>query len=62
MIGMRLSRRYIWIAIVLAALAASACSSKGVRMPKHRRTRHCNCPTFAESLPTPPSSAAYYEE
>lgn len=33
-------------ALLLAAMFAS-CSSKGVRMPKHRMRRHCNCPTFS---------------
>ena len=27
---------------------AAGCSSRGVHMPKHRKRRHCDCPTFSE--------------
>lgn len=40
--------------LLLAAflgLLAAGCSNKGIHMPKHRKRRHCNCPTFSESLP-----------
>lgn len=30
---------------------AVGCSNKGIHMPKHRKRRHCNCPTFSEALP-----------
>lgn len=38
--------------LVLAGLLAS-CSDKGVHMPKHRKRRHCDCPTFALATPLP---------
>lgn len=28
---------------------AAGCSSRGVHMPKHRKRRHCDCPTFSEA-------------
>lgn len=37
------------LALMLTAFVAG-CSSKGVRMPKHRKRRHCDCPTFAEKF------------
>lgn len=37
----------VLLAIMLAAFAAG-CSNKGIHMPKHRKRRHCNCPTFAQ--------------
>jgi hypothetical protein len=45
------------LAILLLAFAAG-CSSKGVHMPKHRKRRHCDCPTFAEHYSQP--SATLY--
>ena len=45
---------------ILLLLFAAGCSSKGVHMPKHRKRRHCDCPTFATTpspQPTPPSTA-----
>ena len=42
------------LALFLLAFAAG-CSDKGVHMPKHRKRRHCDCPTF--SLYTPPDNA-----
>ena len=47
------------LALFLLAFAAG-CSDKGVHMPKHRKRRHCDCPTFAAvptSQPTPPTTA-----
>ena len=38
----------VLLAIMLLATLA-ACSSKGVHMPKHRKRRNCDCPTFSES-------------
>ena len=39
------------IALVLTGLfllsLMASCSDKGVHMPKHRKRRHCDCPTFA---------------
>ena len=43
--------------LLLAFLAA--CSNKGVHMPKHRKRRHCDCPTFASApapQPAPPTT------
>ena len=45
------------LAILLLAFAAG-CSSKGVHMPKHRKRRHCDCPTCAEHYSQP--SATLY--
>lgn len=45
------------LAILLLAFAAG-CSSKGVHMPKHRKRRKCDCPTFAiapAAQPMPPT-------
>ena len=40
--------------VILLLLFAAGCSSKGVHMPKHRKRRHCDCPTFATaSTPQP---------
>lgn len=33
--------------LALVALLVAACSDKGVRMPRHRKKAHCDCPTFA---------------
>ena len=41
------------LAILLLAFAAG-CSSKGVHMPKHRKRRHCDCPTFTETQTAQP--------
>ena len=41
---------------ILLLLFAAGCSSKGVHMPKHRKRRHCDCPTFAIVLPPQPTS------
>ncbi|MBQ4376314.1 MAG: hypothetical protein II793_01295 [Bacteroidales bacterium] len=35
------------VVIVLCSMMLGACSSKGVRMPKHRKRTHCDCPTFS---------------
>ena len=63
---MKTPRRHI--ALLLTGLfllsLLAACSDKGVRMPKHRKRRHCDCPTFTLSpqsslppaWPTPPLS------
>ena len=55
---MRTPRRHIarlLTGLFLLSLLAS-CSDKGVHMPKHRKRRHCDCPTF--SLYTPPQADA----
>lgn len=40
--------------LVLFLLAVAAgCSDKGVHMPKHRKRRHCDCPTFSHLTPPP---------
>ena len=52
--------------LVLGAFLLSVvvgCSPKGVHMPKHRKRRHCDCPTFAQQRsPTTASSQSpvYY--
>lgn len=54
---MKHTRRNLSLAMLTLLLLAffAACSSKGVHMPKHRKRRHCDCPTFAvvPSHPTP---------
>ncbi len=44
--------RALIAALVLAGMMGS-CSDKGVHMPKHRKRRNCDCPTFAYSVPSP---------
>ncbi len=40
------------VVMLFATLLASAtCSRKGVHMSKHRKSRHCNCPTFSQTQP-----------
>ena len=46
---MKTPRRHIarlLTGLFLLSLLAS-CSDKGVHMPKHRKRRHCDCPTFS---------------
>ena len=59
---MKHTRRNLSLAMLALLLLAflSACSSKGVQMPKHRKRRHCDCPTFAyQSLWQPREGTAY---
>lgn len=35
--------------MLVATLLLAGCSRKGVHMSKHRKSRKCNCPTFAEN-------------
>ena len=50
------------VAMLVATLLLAGCSRKGVHMSKHRKSRKCNCPTFAENrLETNTLSAAYYD-
>lgn len=44
--------------IVFVTAGAAGCSRKGVHMPKHRKRRHCDCPTFSYSAPLPACPAA----
>lgn len=37
------------VALLVATLMLAGCSRKGVHMSKHRKSRKCNCPTFAEN-------------
>lgn len=55
---MRHTRKNILLALIALMLLTTlaACSNKGVRMPKHRKRRHCDCPTFAQSSPAPTPS------
>ncbi|MBR6992023.1 MAG: hypothetical protein IKH97_07365 [Bacteroidales bacterium] len=60
---MKHTRRNMSLALLALLLFAffAACSSKGVHMPKHRKRRHCDCPTFASiSSPQPTSPTATY--
>ena len=36
--------------LVATTLLLAACSDKGVRMPRHRKKVHCDCPTFSENV------------
>lgn len=47
-------RPQLLMAVLVLAGLLTSCSDKGVHMPKHRKRRHCDCPTF--SLATPPST------
>ncbi len=44
------------LAVLLLSFLAG-CSRKGVHMPKHRKRRHCDCPTFVMNWTTTPDSA-----
>lgn len=35
------------VVVIAATLLMTACSRKGIHMSKHRKSRKCNCPTFA---------------
>lgn len=54
----------ILMAVVLSAVVLlSSCSRKGVHMSKHRKSRKCNCPTFAENHSViDNSSAVFYDQ
>ena len=43
--------------LLCVALLFSACSRKGVHMHKNRKSRHCNCPTFSQTVTQQPSAA-----
>ena len=47
-------------ALVVVVLMLGSCSRKNVNMSKHRKSRKCNCPTFAESR-VDDSSIVYYD-
>ena len=50
------------VAMLVATLMLAGCSRKGVHMSKHRKSRKCNCPTFAENrVETSTLPAAYYD-
>ncbi|MBQ9864417.1 MAG: hypothetical protein IJM33_03660 [Bacteroidales bacterium] len=53
---MRHTRRNILLALIALMLLTTlaACSNKGVHMPKHRKRRHCDCPTFTETYTSHP--------
>ena len=49
------------VAMLVATLLLAGCSRKGVHMSKHRKSRKCNCPTFAENrVETSTLPTAYY--
>lgn len=43
-------KRKILVLLCLAAVLWSGCSSS-THMPKHRKRRHCDCPTFSDRQP-----------
>ena len=47
------------VALLLLAGVCASCSPKGVSMPRHRKHRHCDCPTFSQRLP---ESAAAWDD
>gem|GEM_PF-1702708 len=50
-------------ALVVVMLLLSSCSRKNVNMSKHRKSRKCNCPTFAENhtqTTTPDATTTYF--
>ena len=50
------------VVTLVATLMLAGCSRKGVHMSKHRKSRKCNCPTFAENrMETSTLPAAYYD-
>jgi len=52
------SRMPYMIAVTILAISilATSCSHRGVHMSKHRKSRHCNCPTFGEMVPQHPDT------
>lgn len=56
---MKHTRRNLSLSLLTLLLLSflASCSNKGVHMPKHRKRRHCDCPTFAYST-TPQHSAS----
>ena len=44
-------KRILIVALLMAGFLCS-CSPR-TQMPKHRKRRHCNCPTFSLSTPSP---------
>ena len=48
---MKRSKFPLLVLLTATLLAATACSPKGVHMPKHRKSRNCNCPTFGQAIP-----------
>ncbi|MBR1516602.1 MAG: hypothetical protein IJ620_00445 [Bacteroidales bacterium] len=40
--------RLLIVTLILTGLLLTSCSNKGVRMPKHRKRTHCDCPTFSQ--------------
>ena len=53
----------LMLAAMLLAFAAGCSSSKGAHMPKHRKRRHCNCPTFSylQQYPSQQLACAYVD-
>lgn len=47
------------IVAALLLLLLAACSRHGVHMSKHRKSRHCDCPTFGYNQPTDSNAVAY---
>ncbi len=46
--------------LLLAVVLLSGCSRRGAHMPKHRKSRRCNCPTFSYyAMPTDTSLPTY---
>lgn len=49
------------ILILLLAICSTACSNKGVNMPRHRKGRNClDCPKFSMAQPQIDERTASY--
>ena len=55
---MKHTRRNLELTLLTLLLLSflASCSNKGVHMPKHRKRRHCDCPTFAYTTPQHPTT------
>ncbi len=46
--------------LLVAALLLGSCSRRGAHMPKHRKSRRCNCPSFSyHAMPSPAAMPTY---
>lgn len=43
----RRAMRLVAVVAIAATIMMTGCSRKGIHMSKHRKSRKCNCPTFA---------------
>lgn len=43
--------------LLSVAMMCVSCSRKGVHMHKNRKSRHCNCPTFSQTVTQQPGAS-----